>query len=154
DLGRIFKSAAAQIEDVHISGCFSEREVQGASDWNAAFPNMKTIWGYGRFAPHAPTQDLHDWEVATRGRTSRLGEGFVAAHGSATAWSIAGGIANATSSVEERRQNAADADTRFDAYFRGETRIPSAHDPAADKDYGAYQMLAAHAEATPAERAS
>jgi hypothetical protein len=152
DLGRIFKSAAAQIEDIHISGCFSEREVQGASDWTAAFPNMKTIWGYGAFAPHAPTQDLHDWELATRGRTSRLSEGFVANHGSATAWSIAGGIAHATSSVEERRQLVAEADTRFDAYFSGEKPIANPHDPAADKDYGAYQMLASHAEATPAER--
>ncbi len=47
----------------------------------------------------------------------------------------------------------AEADTRFDAYFSGRARIPDPHDPAADRVYGAYQMLASHQDATPAERA-
>lgn len=153
ELGRIFEKAAAQIEDVHISGCFSEDEVQHAEAWTESFPNLKTLWAYGEFAPKAAAGDLAAWQVATRGRTTRLSEGFVASHGSATAWSVTGGVAHATMSVEERRELVADAETRFDAYFSGRARIADAHDPAADRDYGAYQMLASHREATPAERA-
>jgi hypothetical protein len=152
DLGKIFPKAAAQIEDVHISGCFSEDQVQHAERWTESFPNLKTIWAYGGFSPKPAAGDLAAWQAATLGRTTRLSEGLVASHGSATAWSIGGGIAHATASVEERRQLVEEADRHFDAYFTGSARIPDPHDPAADRDYGAYQMLASHREATPDER--
>ncbi|MFO0741178.1 MAG: hypothetical protein U0270_35085 [Labilithrix sp.] len=152
DLGRVLKQAAAQVEDVHVSGCFSEDEVQHAEKWTQSFPNLKTVWAYGEFSPKPAAADIGAWQLATLGRTARLSEGFVASHGSATAWSVAGGVAHATMGVAERRERAEDADTRFDAYFSGRTRITNPHDPAADRDYGAYQMLASHREATLDER--
>lgn len=153
DLGRVLKKAAAQVEDVCIAGCYSEAEVQGSEKWTQAFPNVKTIWAYAGMSPSPGTQDLAAWQVATRGRATQLGESLLAAHGKATAWSIGGGIAHASMTLAERQQRMAEADTRFDAYFSGRTRIPDAHEAAADRDYGAYQMVASHRDTAPDERA-
>jgi hypothetical protein len=153
-LAAVFPTAARQVEDVHISGCFSEHEVANAARWTAAFPNLKTLWAYREFCPSGvgAARHLADWEVATRGRTARLDEALVASHPTATAWSLAGGIAATKLPLEERRARAAAADTRFDAYTSGERRIPNAHDPIADRDYAAYRLLAASSEAPRADR--
>lgn len=153
DLGRVLKKAAAQIEDVCIAGCYSEAEVQGSEKWTQAFPNVKTIWAYAGMSPSPGTQDLAAWQIATRGRTTQLSEGLLASHGKATAWSIGGGIAHGSMSLAERQEHMADAETRFDAYFSGQTRIVDAHEARADRDYGAYQMVAAHHDTAPDERA-
>ncbi len=151
-LAKALPAAARQIEDIQLSGCFTENQVQDASKWTAAFPNLKTLWGYSGFSPGAPIGHLYDWEAATRGRTSTLGDRFVAAHGAATAWSLNGGIANAGKTLEERRGLVVDADRHFDAFLSGDRRITDPHQPDADRAYGAYRMLAAHSSALPAER--
>jgi hypothetical protein len=151
-LAAVFPEAARQVEDVHISGCFSEHEVQDAARWTTAFPNLKTLWAYREFCPSGATGHLADWELATRGRTTRLGEALVASHPTATAWSLAGGVAATRMPLEERRARVAAADTRFDAYASGDRRIAEAHDPVADRDYASYRLLAASSEAPPAER--
>ena len=153
DLGRVFKKAGEQIEDIHVAGCYSESEVQSSEKWTLAFPNAKTIWAYAGSAPKPGDADLAAWQNATRGRTDRLTESFVASRGTATAWSLNGGISHASKSLAERQQYVTEADDHFDAYFSGEARIANAHDPAADRDYAAYQMLAAHRDASAAERA-
>jgi hypothetical protein len=151
-LAACFPAAARQIEDVHLSGCFTEREVQASRDWTAVFPNLKTLWGYREFCPARPAAHLTDWELATRGRASRIGESFASAHSPGSAWSIAGGVVGASQTLEERRAAVADADTRFDAWLSGERPITHPHQPDADRDYAAYQMLAAHPDASLAER--
>jgi hypothetical protein len=151
-LAKVLPAAARQIEDVHLSACFTENQVQDAAKWSQAFPNLKTLWGYGGFAPLAPIGHLLDWEGATRGRADRLGERFVAMHGTATAWSLGGGIANAGFTIEERRAFVVEADRLFATFRSGERPIKDPHLADADRAYGAYRMLAAHSGATPAER--
>lgn len=154
DLGKIMPKAAAQIEDVHLSCCLSESEVQSSESWRESFPNLKTLWANRGLTDLHPTGTLSDWEVATRGRTNDLKEWFVRAHPPATAWSAAGGIANAGGSIDERRAAAADARTRFDAYLSGEREIKNPYEPAVEHDYIALRSLAAAHDATPAEKAS
>jgi hypothetical protein len=153
-LARSMPAAARQIEDIHLSGCFTQQQVNQPAKWTAVFPNLKTLWGYGGFAPAAPIGHLSDWESATRGRTDQLGERFMAAHGTATAWSLRGGIANAGSSLEERRDLVADVDRDFAAFFSGDRPINEPHQADADRAYGAYRTLSAHSGATAAERAT
>jgi hypothetical protein len=153
-LAEALPRAARQVEDVHISGCFTEREVQRSAEWVRAFPGLKTLWGYREYCPSTPTAHLLDWESVTRGRASKIGESFMASHASATAWSVTGGIANASLPVAERRALVAEANGRFESYFDGTRRILHAHQPDADRDYAAYQMLAAAPDATPSERAT
>jgi len=152
-LAKALPSAARQIEDVQLSGCFTEDQVQHTAKWTAVFPNLKTLWGYSGFSPSAPIGHLYDWEAATRGRAAKLGDSFVAAHGAATAWSLNGGIANAGKTLEERRELVAAADRDFAAFLSGDRRIANPHQADADRAYGAYRMLAAHVRATPPERA-
>src|SRR5262249_30757917 len=44
-LARAMPKAAAQVEDLHISGCYSGGAVNVAR-WRAIFPNVLTIWAY------------------------------------------------------------------------------------------------------------
>jgi hypothetical protein len=154
ELARALPKAAEQIEDVHISGCFTEAEVQEVARWTLAFPNLLTLWAYREYAPAAATAHLLDWEIATRGRTAKLSEHLVASHPPVTAWSSLGGVVGSGMSLGDRRSQRADADLRFEAYFTGDRRIAHAHQPDAERDYGAYQLLAAHRDATPAEHAA
>jgi hypothetical protein len=61
-------------------------------------------------------------------------------------------VVGASQSLEERRAAVADAETRFRAWSSGQRPIAHAHQPDADRDYAAYQMLAAHPQASAAER--
>jgi hypothetical protein len=151
-LAACFPAAARQIEDVHLSGCFTEREVQASREWTAVFPNLRTLWGYREFCPASPAGHLAAWELATRGRASRIDASFASAHPPGAAWSIAGGVVGASLSLEQRRALVADAETRFGAWFSGERPIVHAHQADADRDYASYQMLAAHPDATGPER--
>jgi hypothetical protein len=153
-VARALPSAARQIEDVHVSGCFTEHEVQDVAEWILAFPNLRTLWAYRSFAPAAPVGHLVDWELATRGRTSRLDESLARSHAPATAWSLTGGIVGSGLTLDERRARVVQADARLSSYLSGDRAIAHAHQTDAEVDYGAYQMLAAHHDATPEERAA
>lgn len=73
-LARIMPKAAAQIEDIHISGCNTGFRVN-AEVFKQNFPGLKTFWAYTHTAPSAgtgSTAHLRRWEQLTRGRTDKL----------------------------------------------------------------------------------
>lgn len=73
-LADVFPAAAAQIEDLHLSGCNTGYR-SNASFWREHFPNLKTFWGYTHTAPssvYASPAHLKTWEAATRGATAGL----------------------------------------------------------------------------------
>jgi len=74
DLAKAMPRAAAQVEDLHISGCYSGG--QGDVDsWKGIFPKAKTVWAYTGSAPGSysgATTHLARWDRATRGEASTL----------------------------------------------------------------------------------
>lgn len=83
----VFPKAAAQVEDVMFSACFSTVAIKQV---RAAFPNVQTVWGYEEFSPKAGKGSLghiRRWERATRGgRKLRRIDG----RGSASLWNAGG----------------------------------------------------------------
>jgi hypothetical protein len=69
DLMRLFPRAAAEVEDLAFSACFSGLE-GNIEQYHQVFPNLKTIWGYADFSPSAgtgSTRHISNWEKGTRG---------------------------------------------------------------------------------------
>ena len=147
-LGKAMPEAAKQIEDIHISGCNTGNQVEDHEAWQAAFPNLKTMWGYGGMAPGAPTGHLQMWEAATRGRSSAdpaRGQSL----GVVETWSATKGI-HTSISLDELRGRRDVADAAYDGLVRGEgTPGPMG---AAKNPYETYREMAGRRSATPAER--
>jgi hypothetical protein len=150
-LARAMPRAARQIEDLHLSGCFTAGQIFDKDVWKMAFPNLKTIWGYSKFAPAAPVGHLQAWEATTRGRAAYdPGRGTP---GVAT-WSERSGIREPEVTLEGLTHAGAEADARFQSYCSGEIRVPSPHGSRADDDYAVYRRLASRPELSTAERAA
>jgi hypothetical protein len=74
--------AAAQVEDLMISGCNSGHDIDGMpytklSSWHQHFPNLKTAWAYSADEAHSPTEShavshIAAWRAATAGRTTHV----------------------------------------------------------------------------------
>lgn len=74
DLANLMPRAAAQIEDIHISGCNTGFKLN-AEVFQQHFPNLKTYWAYTETAPGLGTmspEHLKRWEQSTRGRVDDL----------------------------------------------------------------------------------
>ncbi len=66
---KMFPRAAAQVEDIAFSACFSGM-TDGMDRYRAIFPNLKTAWGYADYSPSAATgstRHLSKWDQGTRG---------------------------------------------------------------------------------------
>ncbi len=152
-LARALPNAAKQIEDVHFSGCFTERQVNDPAKWQAVFPSLRTMWGYAGFSPLAPVAHLVAWEQASRGRADVIRGSTVAPHEAAVAWSRRGEVVGQTPSLAERRAARDRADASYDAYVKGERKVSDPYAPGARNDYAAQQQIAASSDASPEERA-
>lgn len=73
-LADLFPAAAAQIEDLHISGCNTGYR-SNAQYWREHFPNLKSFWGYTHTAPagsNGAPEHLKAWEAASRGASEGI----------------------------------------------------------------------------------
>jgi hypothetical protein len=148
-LAHALPNAAKQIEDIHFSGCVTEGNVTLNGRFRAAFPNVRTLWGYSGLAPKAPVSHLQAWDRATRGRKDEIPRGSIPAHENAVTWSSKhNAIVGKAPTLPARREACRQADGRFDAYKSGELTDPDA----AHIDYSAYQSLAQAAGAQGPER--
>ncbi len=152
-LAEALPKAAAQVEDIHLSGCNTEGRVTDAPAWRAAFPNLKTMWGYSGTAPLAPGVHLAAWERATRGRTDALDPRTLAPHQHAVAWSAKKDLVGNAGSLEERRDAATRSDVRFEQWMTGDRPVRGYDALTANDDYTAYRQLAAARGASPEEAA-
>lgn len=152
-LAEAMPSAANQIEDVHFSGCFTERDVKDPALWQRAFPNLRTMWGYAGYAPLAPVTHLAAWERLTRGRAEEVRHASVAPHAGVVVWSRRGEVVGEVPSLAERREARDRADAHYADWLSGARRTGDPYDPAARGDYAAYQRIAASPDASPRERA-
>jgi hypothetical protein len=146
-LGKAMPAAARQIEDIHLSGCFTHGNARNDNAvWQQAFPNMKTIWAYDGFAPSAPVHHLEAWQAATKGRTENLAPQPWLRDQGVACWSVKSGYVDKDVSPEvlERAKRAADAD--FDRLMAGSPRITSAQDQPAARHYDTYASLSKRPE--------
>lgn len=148
-LGQAMPNASKQIEDIHISGCFSAGEVYNATLWQETFPNLKTMWGYTEIVkPHMPGRDFGPWEARTRGRTE--GDPSRGTH-DVVSWSVVDGIKSGVS-LETLRKDQKSADERFDQLRSGALETKTAHVGTASYDYAVYRQLSFRPELPASER--
>ncbi|MBX3234327.1 MAG: hypothetical protein KIT84_21680 [Labilithrix sp.] len=152
-LGEIFPKAAAQVEDVHFSGCFTYRQVDG-DEWQKTFPNLKTLWGYSDYTPGDQINHFAPWVRMTQGRNSDITARQIAPYKAVLAWSRTSDVVDHVQlDLSATRAAAESADTRFDAYLSGARAVHHGSDNAARNDYRAYHQLAMRKDISPAERA-
>jgi hypothetical protein len=125
---------AAQIEDLHLAGCYSYGRAQ-LDAWREAFPSLQTAWGYNHTAPAAGSgAETHEaqWEAATRGRVGVLNRSTArgtSVDSEVIVWSQQGGFqsANPPGTLADARARVTNDQAAFDSAFSGATRITDAH---------------------------
>lgn len=140
-LAKAMPLAADQIEDVHISGCFSSRNAREQTRWRAAFPNMKTLWAYDEYAPAAPVDHFATWEASTRGRNERLTPAPWLRDRSVVTWSTKNGYVDKELTPEALERAKRAADRAFDDLMAGTPRTRGPREEPAASHYSAYRLL-------------
>jgi peptidoglycan hydrolase-like protein with peptidoglycan-binding domain len=133
-LGKVFPNAAAQVEDLMFSACFSGGETQ-MTKYRDAFPNLKTIWGYTEFSPGTWTgamTHMKKWEKATEGSDPSkvkkdLAKGTPKGESVAVWTSAAGYQGNNQMSFDEVMERVRQAEPVFTAYFNGDQECSDPH---------------------------
>lgn len=148
-LAQAMPKAAAAVEDLNISACYSGGEANEAI-YRDLFPNLRTIWAYSGSAPGAAsgaTAHQEAWERATRGSgtdvagtAQRLASRGVRKADKIATW--AEGVAPAQGrSLEELRNNVSYGDYSFRSYFSGETPVADSQSGPLREYYNNLQAL-------------
>lgn len=145
-LAKALPRAAAQLEDIHLSGCYTSVQARAHIDaWREAFPNLKTLWGYEGFAPAAPLEHLKAWEASTRGRQDSLSPAPWLKEQNVACWSVKQGYVDKEFSAEVLAARKLEADRDFDALMAGRPRLASPFAEPGRKHYETYRLLAGRA---------
>lgn len=144
-MAKIMPRAAAQIEDVHISGCNSGFKFN-AERFQDAFPNLKTFWAYTGTAPSTGTNSeghLQRWEKATRGHTDALerdqvSQGLGLRAESVSLWSAENGYQANPESLNNSHSDEAMYE-QTNAYLNGDLPLPST--PSSGPVFELYEQL-------------
>lgn len=126
-LAAILPRAAAQIEHVHVAACQHGYETRMTA-FRAAFPNLRSMWGYGGIAPAYPRSVSHElyWESATHDlpRDPRLSRGAALrsldAGANIAVWTASGGYSGpATREYFDLERELIERRAVYDGYFAG-----------------------------------
>ncbi|MCB9653709.1 MAG: hypothetical protein H6729_06220 [Deltaproteobacteria bacterium] len=153
DLASAMPRAAGQIEDIHLSGCYSLGR-STTEDWRAAFPNLRTAMAYNESAPKAessaPSHQLA-WEAATRGRTNKLSRSI--AHGSVV-WSQKSGFddGEALPKLKDLKDDLKAKEGTFPDYFDGTKKVTDHARGPLREYYKAIQRVIEHPSLPKSER--
>jgi hypothetical protein len=150
--------AAGQVEDLHLSACYSGGE-RAEGLYRSIFPSLKTVWGYEGSAPgtwSGAMPHLSAWEQATRGRgtdVASAAEGLVR-RGVRKADHIDARSIDADRvrrPLAELREEAARLEGDFERAFRGDARIVDPQQGPVRDYYDALQRLLQHPDLPAAE---
>ena len=130
-MAEIMPRAAAQIEDVHISGCNSGFKFN-AERFQETFPNLKTFWAYTGTAPSTGTNSeghLKRWEQVTRGHVdglerTQVNKGLGIRGETVGVWSAEKGYQADPESLNSSRSDQ-DMYDQTQAYLNGDLSLPS-----------------------------
>ncbi|MHC4829097.1 MAG: peptidoglycan-binding domain-containing protein [Planctomycetota bacterium] len=161
DVMTAFPTAAAQVQDFMIAGCYSnsERHVEQFRDM---MPNLKSIWAYGDSAPGSWTGAMiHNaiWEEASRGDNpgdversaasgTRKGE-YVAT------WNIDDGFQGIAPQrpLAELQADIQSGQATYDSYFDGTEEVLDTQDGPLRDHYRLIQATLGHPDLPAGERA-
>lgn len=160
-LTRAFPSAARQVEDFMVQGCYSGSE-DNMELYRTMFPNLKTAFAYTGSAPGSYTGSVvHEkkWEAMTRGHDpSKVERGMVAGTRkgeNVSTWNAVGGYQSAYAArplAELRRELDAQRAT-FDRFFSGEERVQDTQQGPLRDYYNAVHRVLGSPELPEAEKA-
>ncbi len=148
-LAKALPEAARQIEDVHLSGCFTYGQAineDHLAKWRDAFPNMKTLWTYAGLAPAAPLHHFAAWETATRGRNDRWMPAAWLRDQEVACWSAKNGFISKEVTPEAMERSKRAADAAFEGLMAGTPRIELPGDSRAIGHYDTYRALSKRPE--------
>ena len=146
-LAKAMPQAARQIEDIHLSGCYTSEQTRSAqASWKLAFPNLKTMWGYAGYAETAPVHHFAAWESATRGRKEGIVPGAWLQNANVACWSVRNGYLDKNVDIAVLEQRRRDADAAFDGLMTGTPRMATSDSEPAKSHYGTYRSLGNRSE--------
>ena len=151
--------AARQIEDVHLSACYSGGQ-HAMEQYRAMFPNAKTIWAYTGSAPGSwsgAQTHMARWDTATRGSREDLNRAI--ADGSrkgenVAVWSARLGYmdGNPPQPLADVRGEFDGMSQTWDAHLSGERPVANTQSGPLRDYYNSLQRLLQHPELPAAER--
>lgn len=158
-LALVFPRAAGQVQDLMLAACYTGSEYR-VDQYQAIFPNLKTLWAYDGSAPGAASgavPHMTRWERSTRGESSSI-DRDIARHTrkgeNVATWSAATGYDNG----QERGPISADR-TRYDAshplvaqYFSGDEVVANPQSGPLRDHYNNVQRMLGRPDLPAAER--
>jgi hypothetical protein len=162
-LAKVFPRAAAQVEDLMLSTCYSGGQVvmeppkpggTAEVNYHLMFPNVKTIQGYAGSSPSIATGSpthIARWEKATQGHPRTLDphiEAGLHKGENVATWSIDGGYQSQGAGVDEaaseymERIKDPNEVGLFQAYFKGEKDAPDPNEGDLKLYYDTLQLAA------------
>jgi hypothetical protein len=155
-LASAFPRAAAAIQHLHFSACYSALNMM---IWPSAFPNLMTMWAYSGSAPGSlsgAALHLRIWERATRGagmQLHRAGAKNTRKGGNVTVWSRQYGIeTEEVAPIEELRSREAADRHVFQEYFEGSKLVVETDSGPLRDYYNEVQALLNHSDLRESER--
>jgi hypothetical protein len=156
-LAKAMPKAAAQVEDIHLAGCYTGG-YQRLESWRTVFPNLQTAWGYEHSSPDAGLANGQQtaWEVSTRGRVGildrRIARGVLAEE--VTVWSRQGGHQSRDGNVDIStvRADVRTKELDYDRAFDGRQKIDDPHAGPVRQYYNSLNNLANHPDLPTSER--
>jgi hypothetical protein len=159
-LARALPKGAAQVEDLHLAGCYSSGRAR-IDTWREAFPGMRTLWAYDDSAPgfdSGAVKHQQLWDEATRGRVGILDRGI--AKGTrlgeeVLVWSEQGGFddGSALKDLSTLKASISYYESSYDKAFTGEQKIDDPHQGFVRDYYTALNDLIDHPDLKADERA-
>jgi hypothetical protein len=153
-LAEALPNAAAKIEDLHLSACYSGKE-EDLKEWRNIFPKVTTIWAYSGSAPGAysgATVHMSRWDTATRDIKLELDRSIVAktrkGHNVAV-WSKRFGYQSKKSQViSEIVSRIRNSESMYQRYFSGNQVVMSTQTGPLREYYNELHDLIGHALVT------
>jgi len=156
NLASAFPRAAAAIEHLHFSACYSALKMM---IWPQAFPNLMTMWAYSGSAPGSLSGagvHLRMWERATRGHNMQLHRTRAKntrKGANVTVWSrLYGTEEEVVESIQTLRSRVAAGERVFRDFLEGDQLVTSTDSGPLRDYYNDVQALLQHMDLTEAER--
>ncbi len=159
-LARAMPRAAACIEDIHFSTCSSAGQVgldEERASWRAAFPNLKSMWGYAGSSGMANAKHLAAWARATKPEHDSISVPKELKGQRIAVWTKADGYRDEMS-LTNLRAAQLKADARFHSFVSGaltarqHTTDTNTDPQSALADYQTYRVLSQRNDVPKAER--
>jgi hypothetical protein len=155
-LAQAMPKAAAAVEHIQFAGCFTYRQFsmpEKRAQWQAAFPNVRSMMGYASKSPPAPIAHLNAWRERTANDAAGEAKDVRQLPGGVGVWDTSAGYRGNVEQLADLRAACTHADAGIPALVSGKRPLSGPSDAAADGPYQLYRKLEGRPDATVEERA-